>query len=158
MAARKQRNKGYIALELVIVCFLLTLLGTFLIGESQSYINYYQKQQVKTAANILADDIRLLQQQSLFGDGILNRQIKFMSDNNGYGFYVDRKITKRVYFSDLGCEDVYLARKMTMVQYTNTGSPSYNGTIVLKHKDLPGYSCTLAVQPVTGRVVINETK
>lgn len=156
--AAKHRNRGYIALELVAACFLIILLSVFLFGESKSYINYYQKQQVKTAANILADDIRLLQQQSLFGDGILNRQIKFMSNNNGYGFYVDRKVTKRVYFADFGCTDVYLAKKMATVQYTNTGSPSYNGTIVLKHKKLPAYACTLAVQPVTGRVIVNETK
>lgn len=138
---------------------MLALLGTaglFLVTETKAYTAYYQKLQLKTAADILASDIRVLQQQSLFDDSILNRQIKFMPDNSGYAFYNDRKIVKRIYFSDFGCKDVYIDRKMPNIQFTVNGSPSYTGSVVLKHRKNTAARCILSVQPVTGRVVINE--
>lgn len=137
-------------------CFLLGLAVALLVTGGSGWQHYYHQQQLRQAAEILSADIRLLQRQSLFDDGILNRQIKFMTDKSGYAFYVDRKIVRRIYFSDFGCGDVRVDNKLAYVQYTNTGSPSLTGNIVLTHQKLFKASCILSVQPVTGRVIVSE--
>ncbi len=156
-AAKKLSKSGFLAAEILLICFGLSLLAAFTVISGDACQHYYYKQQVRIAADVMASDIRLLQQDSMFSDGILNRQIKFMSDNGGYGFYVDRKVSKRIYFKNLGCDGVYIMQKMPVVQYTNNGSPSFTGNIVLGHKKVSNFRCILSVQPVTGRVVIDES-
>lgn len=136
--------------------FLAGITAGMIVAAIKGYFTYYHKLQLKTAGDILAGDIRLLQQQSMFSDGILNRQLKFMPDGSGYAFYKERKISKKVYFSSVNCSEVYIARKITYVQFTNSGAPSYTGNIVLRHRKDAAISCTLALQPVTGRVVLSE--
>lgn len=155
VAVRSRNSRGFLLLEMLVFTALLSIAALFFAMQSKAYTAWYEKMQLQTAAEVLASDIRVLQQQSLFDDGILNRQIKFMPANNGYAFYTDRKVVKKIYFSDLGCKNVYIDRKMAAVQFTNNGSPSYTGSVILKHRKNPAAVCTVSVQPVTGRVVIS---
>lgn len=157
-ASQRSKKSGFIFTDILAGCFILGLAAAMLLVGGSSWLKYYHQKQLKQAAAVLSADIRLLQRQSLFDDGILNRQIKFMTDKKGYAFYVDRKVKKRIYFSDFGCGDVRLDNKLAYVQYTNNGSPSMTGNIILKHQKLPGSFCTISIQPVTGRVVISEEK
>lgn len=154
-AAKRQNERGFLLLEILVFTALLGLAGLFLMTQIKSYTDFYERMQVKTVADILAGDIRVLQRQSLFDDGILNRQIKFMPDNSGYAFYTDRKITKKVYFADFDCANVYIDRKMANIQFTNNGSPSFTGSIILKHRKNTAAACIIYIQPVTGRVVVD---
>lgn len=155
VAAKKLNERGFLLLELLVFTALLSITASFLATQTKAYTAWYEKRQLKTVAEILAGDIRTLQRQSLFDNGILNRQIKFMPDNSGYAFYKDRKIMKKVYFADLDCADVYIDRKMTNIQFTNNGSPSYTGSVRLKHRKNMAAACTVYIQPVTGRVVLD---
>lgn len=108
---------------------------------------------MRLAAALLAGDIRQLQQQSLFGSGEA-RYIRTLS--TGYDTYVRGKRTTMVRFADYGWDVSLSWPKRFNVQFSNTGSPTASGTLVLKHNDMADFSCTLAVQPVTGRVVTVE--
>lgn len=157
-AAAKYPNKsgGFLLAE-ILACSLLLLItaGSLCMG-GNAYLRYYHKSQVRQAAHMLAADIRLLQQQSMFGDGIFSRQLKFMADKSGYGFYINRRLSRKVFFEMAGCGGVYLDNGMAYVQYSDGGSPSLTGRIVLRHRNLAAYSCVLEIQPVTGRVLFNE--
>ena len=150
------KSGGFIFLDILTACVLLGAAAAMLMLGGNGWLRQYHHRQLTQAAEVLTADIRLLQRQSLFDDGTLNRQIRFMTDKSGYAFYADRKVVRKVYFSDFGCGKVRVDNKLAYVQYSNNGSPSLTGNIILRHENLPNNSCILSVQPVTGRVVVSE--
>ncbi len=154
-AKRNPEARGFIQLELAAAAFLLLLAwGVTFAGDA--CLRQYRRMQVRAAAAVLALDIRAEQRQAMFEDGILNRHISVLADNEGYAFYKNRKVVGKINFALKGCEGVYFARKIAQAQFTNTGSPSATGSYELRHRKLEGFNCTVAIQPVTGRVVITE--
>lgn len=158
-AAAKQataKQKGFIQLELVCAVLLIVTLTAALLVGTGGYNRQQKKMQVQAAAVMLAADIRNMQQQAMFSDGVLNRQIKVTADSGGYALYKDRKVIRKVQFAEQGCGEVYFSRKIAQAQFTNTGSPSTTGDFELQHRKLSGYKYTVSIQPVTGRVVVSE--
>lgn len=154
MAVRQRsREAGFLLLEMLAWAACLGILAGGLYWQSGAYQQYTCKLQVRMAAKLLVADIRQLQQQSLFGNGEA-RYIRTLS--TGYDTYVRGKRTTMVRFADYGW-NVNLSWPMRFnVQFSNTGSPAATGMLILKHKEMDDFSCTLAVQPVTGRVVTVE--
>ncbi len=109
--------------------------------------------QVRLAADLLAADIRRLQQDSLYGE-VESRYIRTLS--SGYDTYERNKKVKSVRFADYAWDVTLSWSKRFNVQFSGTGSPTATGTLVLEHQSNKKFSCTLAVQPITGRVVIVE--
>ncbi len=152
---RNHKNWGFIELELVAAAaVLLVLSGTLLAGDA--FLRQHYKMQLRTAAAILALDIREEQRQAMFTDGLLNRYISVLSSGEGYAFYKNRKVIGKVSFVEKGCEGVYFKQKIAQAQFTNTGAPSTTGSYELRHRKLADFFCTVAIQPVTGRVVVSE--
>lgn len=145
-------------LELLAAAILTVVLLTALAAGTDGYIKQQRKVQLMTAANMLAEDIRTMQQQSIFSDRVLNRQLRVAADSGGYDLYKDRKVVRKIVFSERGCADVYFGKKITQVHFTNTGSPSSTGDFELRHRRLTGYKYIVSIQPVTGRVVVSEGK
>lgn len=143
-------------LELAAAALLTITLTAALALGINGYARQQRRLQVQAAANMLAADIRNMQQQALFSDGILNRQIKVTADSGGYALYKDRKVQRKVSFAGQGCGDVYFSKKIAQAQFTNTGSPSTTGAFELRHRGLTGCKYTVSIQPVTGRVVVSE--
>ena len=70
MAVRHlNKQAGFLLIEVLAVVALLGVLAGVLLPQSVAYSKQYACWQVRAAANLLAADMRKLQQQSLFGEG-----------------------------------------------------------------------------------------
>ena len=154
MAARHPNKQGgFLLIEALAVVALLGLVVASLLPQSVGYSKIYAKLEVRAAANFLAADMRKLQQQSMFGEG---EQRYMRSLSSGYDFYERGKKIKQVRFADNGWDLVLSWPKRFNVQFGVNGGPSATGTWILRHAKLENFSCTVAVQPVTGRIVVSE--
>ncbi|WP_299447513.1 hypothetical protein [uncultured Phascolarctobacterium sp.] len=158
-----QRNKinqrGTILLETLAVMAALILLGTFTFVQSEAVWRQYYKEQVRLTAQFLAGDLRKLQQQALFQGDTVTRTLRINSSNkSAYGLYERTILAQRKYFADYNCGDVYIQSGIASVGFSINGAPSANGVYILCHKKLAKYSCRVEVQPITGRVLIDEVQ
>mgnify|MGYP006050118851 CR=1 FL=1 len=71
---------------------------------------------------------------------------------------VKGKKVKQVRFADYGWNVELTWPKRFNVQFGVNGGPTYSGTWVVQHSEFTGISCTVAVQPVTGRIVVSESE
>ena len=120
---------------------------------------YYYKLQVRQAAQILAADLRQLQQRSLFQADSNELSLRVSSNNtSAYSVYKAMRLERTINFSSVSCGDVYFKQMLKKVSFSNAGNPTVSGAYVLRHKQLTDFSCRLSLQPVTGRVTIYEEK
>lgn len=153
------RQGGWILWELLAAAAIIIGLGWAVFAQSTALQCQYYRSQVRAAADILAADLRQLQQQSLFHSEAAGLTLKVTgTEAKGYGLYDGLSLQRRINFADSGCTEVYFSKKITSIYYSGNGSPSTSGTYVLRHRRLPGFSCSLPVEPVTGRVSVNEGK
>ena len=152
---RLNKQAGFLLVEVLAVVALLGILAGVLLPQSVGYSKHYARLQVRAAANILAADMRKLQQQSLFGEG---EQRYLRSLSSGYDYYLKGKKVKEVRFTDYGWHVELTWPKRFNVQFGVNGGPTYSGTWVVQHSEISGISCTVAVQPVTGRIVVSESE
>ncbi|MBQ5600876.1 MAG: prepilin-type N-terminal cleavage/methylation domain-containing protein [Phascolarctobacterium sp.] len=156
MAVRHlNKQAGFLLIEVLAVVALLGVLAGVLLPQSVAYSKQYARWQVQAAANLLAADMRKLQQQALFGDG---EQRYLRSLSSGYDYYLKGKKVKQVRFADYGWNVELTWTKRFNVQFGVNGGPTYSGTWVVQHSEFAGVSCTVAVQPVTGRIVVSESE
>ena len=156
MAARHPNKQGgFLLIEALAVVVLLGLVVASLLPQSVGYSKIYAKLEVRAAANLLATDMRKLQQQSMFGEG---EQRYMRSLSSGYDFYVRGKKVEQVRFADYGWNVVLSWPKRFNVQFGVNGSPTASGTWILRHAEKSEYGYVVAVQPVTGRVVVSESE
>lgn len=151
-------QRGWLLVELLAACALLLLIaGLFVQGRSLQ--RQYQKNQVRVAAEMLAADLRQLQQQSMFQPDGAGSTLKVTGTQaTAYAIYNGFVVEKSMKFAAVGCAEVYFSKKITSVYFSGSGSPVGSGDYVLRHKALSGFSCRLSLQPVTGRVTIYEEK
>ena len=155
VAKHLNKQAGFFLVEVLAVVALLGVLAGVLLPQSASYSKHYARLQVRAAANLLAADMRKLQQQTLFGEG---EQRYLRSLSNGYDYYLKGKKVKEVRFADYGWNVELTWPKRFNVQFGVNGGPTYSGTWVVQHSEVSGISCTVAVQPVTGRIVVSESE
>ena len=153
----KHLNKqaGFLLVEILAVVALLGVMAGVILPQSASYSKHYARLQVRSAANLLAADMRKLQQQTLFGEG---EQRYLRSLSSGYDYYLKGKKVKEVRFADYGWKVELTWSKRFNVQFGVNGGPTYSGTWVVQHSEVSGISCTVAVQPVTGRIVVSDSE
>ena len=155
VAKRLNKQAGFLLVEVLAVVALLGILAGVLLPQSVGYSKHYARLQVRAAANLLAADMRKLQQQSLFGEG---EQRYLRSLSSGYDYYLKGKKVKEVRFADYGWNVELTWPKRFNVQFGVNGGPTYSGTWVVQHSEISGISCMVAVQPVTGRIVVSESE
>ncbi len=159
LAVRMQRNKqqGYFLLDVLIAASLVVFMAASFTASITPLREHYYKLQLRCAAQMLAADLRQLQQQSLFlADG---SEVSLRVSNNdaaSYTVYKAAKMERRQSFISMGCAEIYFAQKINKVAFSRTGNPSISGAYVLKHRQLADFACRLSLQPVTGRVTIYE--
>lgn len=155
VAKHLNKQAGFFLIEVLAVLALLGVLAGVLLPQSVAYSKQYARWQVQAAANLLAADMRKLQQQALFGEG---EQRYLRSLSSGYDYYWKGKKVKQVRFADYGWNVELTWPKRFNVQFGVNGGPTYSGTWVVQHSEFTGVSCTVAVQPVTGRIVVSESE
>ena len=155
VAKHLNKQAGFLLIEVLAVVALLGVLAGVLLPQSVAYSKQYARLQVRAAANLLAADMRKLQQQALFGEG---EQRYLRSLSSGYDYYLKGKKVKQVRFADYGWNVELTWPKRFNVQFGVNGGPTYSGTWVVQHSEFAGVSCTVAVQPVTGRIVVSESE
>lgn len=155
VAKHLNKQAGFLLIEVLAVVALLVVLAGVLLPQSVAYSKQYARWQVRAVANLLAADMRKLQQQALFGEG---EQRYLRSLSSGYDYYLKGKKVKQVRFADYGWNVELTWPKRFNVQFGVNGGPTYSGTWVVQHSEFAGVSCTVAVQPVTGRIVVSESE
>lgn len=148
-----ERQRGFVLLEAALAA--ACLLCICAAGLQQ----YHYKAQVRLAADILAADIRQLQQETMFSCAKYSKTLYVSSDKQSYSIYLSSRnspLCKKVAFVELGCTDVYFSQQLQSISFYFNGSPKSSGSYVLKHKQLKGFDCRISLQPVTGRVTVTE--
>lgn len=160
-AAPANKQQGFLLPELLLAVALSLLLVAGAAAAQQALLKQYYKQQVRIAAQQLASDLRQLQQRSQLRFEKGTRSLRVINTKlEQYTFYTDLKPQRTVTFSELGCEQVYFAKRFSKVYFNNAGTPilsaSFNDTYELRHRQLADFGCSLAFQPVTGRITLSE--
>lgn len=133
---------------------------TVILFSVNSLQRYGYKNQLRLAADMLAADIRGVQQDTMFSPEQATKTLNVSNnDRLSYSIYTDRvspKLYKKIVFADCGYDNVYFSQYLTSISFYKNGSPMTNGTYQLRHKKLANFYCKLSLQPVTGRVTVVE--
>ena len=144
-------------LDVLSACALIALIMAYAYQANEHINTSLKINKVRTAAETFAQDLRKLQRNTMFQSSGGALSIKIIKTSE-YHIYDGLVIKKTVDFNKTGCEGVFFSKKLNTGRFMPIGAPVYTGDYELRHKDLPNFSCTLSIQPVTGRIVINEGK
>ncbi len=147
-------------LELVLLAAFVLTAGSFLFAQGTQVTRDYYKIQLRVIAKLLSGDLRELQGRALFPGDSVTRSLKtnYPTNTKSYGFYESTKLSKQLRFRDYNCADVYFDEAMASVSFSNIGAPSASGWYRLRHNGVDGFSYRVQVEPVSGRVTLNEEK
>lgn len=150
-----KKQSGFLLLDVLSACALIAFISLSVFTANNHFNTTLRINKVRTAAEIFAQDLRRLQRNTIFHCSGKISTINVNRDS-GYSFQEGTTIKKTVLFKDIGCDGVYFSKSLNIGRFSGTGTPAYTGDYELRHINLPNYSCTLSLQPVTGRVIINE--
>lgn len=152
-----KKQAGLIQLELLLIVVFLGVSASTLLPTQLSWKNAYHRLQLRTAATLIASDLRQLQSQVMFGHQNSQFQFRTDSDRSGYRIYhgaPEAVLLKRSFRSGF-CSEIYF-KSSTPLGFASSGSPSASGTLTLGHRNLEEAFINVELQPVTGRVLIHE--
>lgn len=153
----KDHKAGFLLLELLVTLGLLVFSTSFLFLISHGWLNCYYKAQLQIAAQLLASDLRRLQTNVMFRHS--TSSFNLIPNGNRKGYTVSYNIPPTILlkrdFNRGYCSGVYLENSL-ILGFSSTGSPSAIGTLILGHEKLPRYYLQVELQPITGRVLVNE--
>lgn len=146
-------------LEVLLACGILALAAGWLWVGQQAYRNMYYRQQLQTAGRGVVTQIRNLQQDAMLHNGG-GRDIMQVLSQKPDGYVIGPPVIggpkRRISFADWGCDSVYFSYYLAKLSFSTNGSPAAAGYYILKHRKAAQLEYKLAVQPVTGRVVVYE--
>lgn len=153
----KANKAGFLLLEFLVALSLLTLSTSFLYLSYNGWSKCYYKIQLRIAARLLASDLRRLQTQVMFRHSTSSFNLITNSNMKGYmiSYNIPPIILLRRSFDKNYCSGVYLVNSLVL-GFSSSGSPSATGTLILRHEKLPQHSIQVELQPITGRVLVNE--
>ena len=143
-------------LELLALVAGIILATGFVYAQNERLWRQYHREQVRLSAQLLASDLRQLQQQALFQTDASSHDLKPTADRAGYYLTTKGVATSSVRFADYACQGVYFDAVLARIAFSQNGAPSTSGYYRLRHKDVTGFAYLVDVQPVTGRVVAYE--
>lgn len=150
----KDRQRGYLLLEMLAMIFvMLTVMGGIFL-EGRSLEKVYYKQQIRLAAQQLAGDLRRLQRDAAYFS------ISYLDVVRPDGYQISRNalVRESYLFKNYGCDGVYFRAHLYSLSFSTDGVPRSSGSYVLGHKKLPDCRYFVEVQPVSGRVLVYEKK
>ena len=153
---RLRKQRGFVLLELLALVAGIMVATSFVFVQSDRLWRHYHREQVRLSAQLLASDLRQLQQQALFQTDASAHDLKPTADRAGYYLTTKGVATSSVRFADYACQGVYFDAVLARMAFSQNGAPSTSGYYRLRHKDVAGFAYLVDVQQVTGRVVAYE--
>lgn len=141
-------------MELLVVIFLISSLGTGLYTMGRGLESCYHRLQLEQGARQLALIVGELQHQAMVYEQGAFGYFIVKNNKQGFDYYEGTQLKSSVDLQN--CGSVYIASGPRKMQFTTSGTPLYNGTYILKHPKVKKWSYQVVVQPVTGRVLLNE--
>ena len=145
-------------LELLALVAGIMVASSFVFVQSDRLWRHYHREQVRLSAQLLASDLRQLQQQALFQTDASAHDLKPTADRAGYCLTTKGIATSSVRFADYACEGVYFDAVLARMAFSQNGAPAASGYYRLRHRELAGFAYVVDVQPVTGRVLAYEAQ
>ena len=145
-------------LELLALVAGIMVASSFVFVQSDRLWRHYHREQVRLSAQLLASDLRQLQQQALFQTDASAHDLKPTADRAGYYLTTKGVATSSVRFADYACEGVYFDAVLARMALSQNGAPAASGYYRLRHRELAGFAYQVDVQPVTGRVLAYEAQ
>ena len=145
-------------LELLALVAGIMVASSFVFVQSDRLWRHYHMEQVRLSAQLLASDLRQLQQQALFQTDASAHDLKPTADRAGYYLTTKGVATSSVRFADYACEGVYFDAVLARMAFSQNGAPAASGYYRLRHRELAGFAYLVDVQPVTGRVLAYEAQ
>ena len=145
-------------LELLALVAGIMVATSFVFVQSDRLWRHYHREQVRLSAQLLASDLRQLQQQALFQTDASAHDLKPTADRAGYYLTTKGIATSSVRFADYACEGVYFDAVLARMAFSQNGAPAASGYYRLRHREVAGFAYLVDVQPVTGRVLAYEAQ
>ena len=145
-------------LELLALVAGIMVATSFVFVQSDRLWCHYHREQVRLSAQLLASDLRQLQQQALFQTDASAHDLKPTADRAGYYLTTKGIATSSVRFADYACAGVYFDAVLARMAFSQNGAPAASGYYRLRHRELAGFAYLVDVQPVTGRVLAYEAQ
>ena len=155
---RLSKQRGFVLLELLALVAGIMVASSFVFVQSDRLWRHYHREQVRLSAQLLASDLRQLQQQALFQTDASAHDLKPTADRAGYYLTTKGVATSSVRFADYACEGVYFDAVLARMALSQNGAPAASGYYRLRHRELAGFAYLVDVQPVTGRVLAYEAQ
>ena len=155
---RLSKQRGFVLLELLALVAGIMVASSFVFVQSDRLWRHYHREQVRLSAQLLASDLRQLQQQALFQTDASAHDLKPTADRAGYYLTTKGVATSSVRFADYACEGVYFDAVLARMAFSQNGAPAASGYYRLRHRELAGFAYQVDVQPVTGRVLAYEAQ
>ena len=155
---RLSKQRGFILLELLALVVGIVVAASLVFVQSDRLWRHYHREQVRLSAQLLASDLRQLQQQALFQTDASAHDLKPTADRAGYYLTTKGVATSSVRFADYACEGVYFDAVLARMAFSQNGAPTASGYYRLRHRELAGFAYLVDVQPVTGRVLAYEAQ
>ena len=127
-----------------------------------------QEHQLESAARHFMADCRKVQQNNMYviandkidGKEVVN-QLLILAEYDKEYYDINTDVVsfendQRISFSDMGCKGVYFGWYNEVIRFSALGSVGNSTYIVLKHRDNEDLQLTLNLQPVTGRIEIEN--
>ena len=155
---RLSKQRGFVLLELLALVAGIMVASSFVFVQSDRLWRHYHREQVRLSAQLLASDLRQLQQQALFQTDASAHDLKPTADRAGYYLTTKGVATSSVRFADYACAGVYFDAVLARMAFSQNGAPAASGYYRLRHRELAGFAYLVDVQPVTGRVLAYEAQ
>ena len=155
---RLSKQRGFVLLELLALVAGIMVATSFVFVQSDRLWRHYHREQVRLSAQLLASDLRQLQQQALFQTDASAHVLKPTADRAGYYLTTKGVATSSVRFADYACEGVYFDAVLARMAFSQNGAPAASGYYRLRHRELAGFAYQVDVQPVPGRVLAYEAQ
>ena len=149
------KRPGYLLLEILCAVALMSvLLGVVIVrfGDGNKRL---QEQQLNMAARRFITECRRVQQYNMYAKFGNRLGITYGIGNNYFLIEETGQPAEKYKFADEGCGDIVFASEGE-IYLSPLGSVDASDYITLKHRDNPELNLILNLQPVTGRLEVDE--
>ncbi|MEG2765205.1 MAG: prepilin-type N-terminal cleavage/methylation domain-containing protein [Acidaminococcaceae bacterium] len=151
------RQKGFTLVELVVGLAILLVLLVSVVPATEGLNHLLGRVQLDLASKMLAMDLGVVQEKALYENkGAQKYKLLLLSNGKGYTIYRQGEPWKAVVFAEQALSRVRLETLVREVSFSNSGAPQKYVVIKVKMEQEAGYWKTVAVQPITGRIVITD--
>jgi len=151
-------KKGYALLELIACLTIFSVLLIAMLPMCKGILRISETSKIETVCRLLAVDIADIQNKSLCSN-IDSPAYIIMLDRygDGYTIFKNQAILKKVKFSEIGLDPVVATCANTnKIAFSTTGSPKTAVSVNVYNKNNATKRKFVQVQPVTGRIVIED--